>query len=126
VAVGGPGTRRDEEWVVKLVAKDGGVQAVGDVGDVDQLSGNEPVAVVDLKVVAVRPLSASTVAVVSVVLNGQVVLSRPVEVGKSNHVIDARESTSCDAAHDISQAGIRELQERTGSIDALEGQRGHG
>lgn len=134
------GARRDVEWVVECVSEDRcamlppvlannrvrtwGVyvhilEGISHVGDVSHLLGAEPVAVVHLEVVPVRPFSAGTVAVVCVVLDGQVVLGCPLKVWETDHLAQLGKGSGSDVADHILEPRLRPAQKRSSSEDTV-------
>lgn len=115
VSVTALGAGADEERSREVVAQDGGGQGALDVGDVDHDTGLETVALEDLEVVAVGPLAGSTVTVVGVVVDGEVVLSRPLEVGETDHLVKLGELALGEVSENQLETSVGLLEERTGS-----------
>lgn len=97
------------------MAEDFGGQSVLNVGDINHSSGLEAVTLEDLKVVSVRPLAGSTVAVVCVVLDGEVVLSSPLKVREADHLLELGELSGGKIADDDLETSVGLLEERTSS-----------
>lgn len=95
------------------------LEGVSDVGDVSHLLGTEPVPVVHLKVVPVRPFSTGTVAVVRIVLDGQIVLCCPLKVWETDHLAQKRELSDADIGNHVFEACLRPVQEGPSSEDAV-------
>lgn len=99
------------------------LQARLNVGDILQLPRNEPVTVVHLKVVAIRPLSTSTIAVIGVVPDGKVVLGCPIKVREADHLVQLRQSSDGDIADNVGEASVGGLEEGPSSVNARESSR---
>lgn len=115
VGVASSSTRADEEGGREVVAQDLGGQSVLNVCDINHGSGLEAVTLEDLEVVAVRPLAGSTVTVVCVVLDGEVVLSSPLKVREADHLLELGELSSGKIADDDLETSVGLLEERTSS-----------
>ncbi|KAI6756640.1 hypothetical protein HG530_011238 [Fusarium avenaceum] len=115
VSVATLGARADEERSREVVAQDGGGQCALDVGDVDHDTGLKAVSLEDLEVVAVGPLAGSTVTVVGVVLDGEVVLSRPLKVRETDHLVKLGELALGEISENQLETSVGLLEERTSS-----------
>lgn len=115
VSIASLGARADEEGGREVVAQDGGGQSVLHVCNVDHDTGLEAVTLEDLEVITVGPLASSTVTVVGVVLDGEVVLSSPLEVGEADHLVELGEFTLGKISEDQLETSVRLLEERSSS-----------